>query len=187
MCNNCARGLTLIELLIFIVVIGIAANAMLGVFSSLTRSSASLLPDKQAQAIASSMMNEILAQPFTFCDPDAPNADTAANVAACGAFAEVIGPEAGPETRNGGTPFDNVNDYHNLAQIQVTRLNQPLGGGVAPIVGLTGYFYQILVVTTNALPAVPANDALLVTVTVTAPNGAVTRLQGIRTRYAPNT
>lgn len=59
------RGLTLIELLVFIVIIGIAANAMLAVFANLTRSSASLLPDKQAQAIANSMMQTILAQPFS--------------------------------------------------------------------------------------------------------------------------
>ena len=186
MCNKPARGLTLIELMVFIVVVGIAANAMLGVFSSLTRSSANLLPDKQAQAVASSLMNEILAQPFTFCDPDAPNADTAANVAACGAFAEAIGPEAGPETRNGGTPFDNVNDYHSVAQIPASRLNQPLGAGVALIPGLLNYSYQVIIAPTG-LPNVPLNAALLITVTVTAPNGAVARLQGIRVRYAPTT
>ena len=57
-------GLTLIELLIFIVIVGIAATAILGVFGSLTRNSASMLPEKQAQAFAASKLAEIMAQPF---------------------------------------------------------------------------------------------------------------------------
>jgi prepilin-type N-terminal cleavage/methylation domain-containing protein len=58
------RGLTLIELLVFIVIVGIAATAILGVFGSLTRNSAGLLPEKQAQAFAASKLAEIMAQPF---------------------------------------------------------------------------------------------------------------------------
>ncbi len=57
-------GLTLIELLVFIVIVGIAATAILGVFGSLTRNSAALLPEKQAQAFAASKLAEIMAQPF---------------------------------------------------------------------------------------------------------------------------
>lgn len=59
-----AHGLTLIELLVFIVIVGIAATAILGVFGSLTRQSASLLPEKQAQVLAASKLQEIMAQPF---------------------------------------------------------------------------------------------------------------------------
>lgn len=58
------RGLTLIELLVFIVIVGIAATAILGVFGSLTRQSANLLPEKQAHAIAASKLTEVMAQPF---------------------------------------------------------------------------------------------------------------------------
>ena len=196
MCNKPARGLTLIELMVFIVVVGIAANAMLGVFSSLTRSSANLLPDKQAQAVASSLMNEILAQPFTFCDPDdlarAPLAINAAPFPpGCTSAGNVenLGPEAG-ETRNGLTAFDNVNDYHSVLPIAVVTVpNQPPATGVTAIPSLTGYTYQVTVAPTPARPNVIAtpNDALLVTVTVTAPNGSVARLQGIRVRYTPRT
>ncbi|MEQ1593401.1 MAG: type II secretion system protein [Thiobacillus sp.] len=74
MYNKRQRGLTLIELLVFIVIIGIAANAMLAVFANLTRTSAGLLPDKQAQAIANGVMQEILAQPFaSIGSPYTPN------------------------------------------------------------------------------------------------------------------
>jgi MSHA pilin protein MshD len=70
MCNKprchrqAERGLTLIELLVFIIILGVAATAILGVFGSLTRSSANLLPEKQAQAFAASKLAEIMAQPF---------------------------------------------------------------------------------------------------------------------------
>jgi MSHA pilin protein MshD len=63
-CRQAERGLTLIELLVFIVILGVATTAILGVFGSLTRSSANLLPEKQAQAFAASKLAEIMAEPF---------------------------------------------------------------------------------------------------------------------------
>ena len=181
MCNKSERGLTLIELLVFIVIVGIAANAMLAVFGSLTRNSASLLPDKQALAIASSMMNEILAQPFTFCDPNDIRAATATSATisptGCASLLENMGPEPG-ETR---TTFDNVNDYNGLV---LNPVSNP--GGVA-VPGLPGYTVQVSVVGAGAFPGVPAAETLRVTVSVTAPNGTVARLDGVRMRFAPTT
>lgn len=182
------RGLSLIELLIFIVIVGIAATAILGVFGSLTRSSASLLPDKQAQAIAASMLREIMAQPFTFCDPNSPNADTAAapTVAACGGPTEAnFALEAG-ENYATRTTLDNVNDYngYNL------DVSYPDGTAVTNLTG-TGYTVGVAVVNVPggiaSVPAVPAIETLHVTVTVTPPTGAPARLDGVRIRYAPNT
>jgi len=68
-CRQVARGLTLIELLIFIIILGVAATAILGVFGSLTRSSANLLPEKQAQSFAASKLAEIMAEPFATVIP----------------------------------------------------------------------------------------------------------------------
>jgi len=186
--SQAERGLTLIELLIFIVIVGIAATAILGVFGSLTRNSASLLPDKQAQAIAAGMLDEILAQPFTFCDPDDPAAPTALAPGGCAVQESAMAGELG-ETRNGATPFDNVNDYHSAAQLPVSLPNQPPATGVTAVAGLPGYTYQVTVAPTNALPnvAVTPNDALLVTVTVRLNGTLVSQLQGVRIRYAPNT
>jgi MSHA pilin protein MshD len=178
------RGLTLIELLVFIVIIGIAANAMLAVFANLTRTSAGLLPDKQAQAIANSMMQEILAQPYTFCDPDAPNASTAtaATSAQCGVNrVENIGPENVPapvETRSGVRPFDNVNDYNLFNTTANTLSGLP---------AQAGYIVQVAVQSAGLIAGVPATETLRVTVTVTPPTGAPVNLDGVRFRYAPNT
>ncbi len=182
MCNKSQDGLTLIELLVFIVIVGIAANAMLAVFGSLTRNSASILPDKQAQAIASAMMNEILAQPFTFCDPNDAQATTATSASigpsGCASMIENMGPEPG-ETRAGPTPFDNVNDYNGF---NIT------GNALSGLPGLTGYNVGVAIIhPPNPISGVPANEILQVTVTVTAPNGATARLDGVRFRYTPTT
>ncbi len=183
MCNKHAtRGLTLIELLIFIVIVGIAATAMLAVMGSLTRQSAGLLPEQQAEVVAAGLLDEILAQPYTFCDPDAPNAASAtvATVAACGGPTENgLGPEAG-ETRGGAAPFDNVNDYNGYA----APVLFPDGSAVA---GLPGYTVQVRVQGAGAIAGVPAAQTLRVTVTVNGPTGVLARQEGVRIRYAPNT
>jgi len=183
MCNKrTARGLTLIELLVFIVIVGIAATAMLAVMGNLTRQSASLLPEQQARAVAAGLLDEILAQPYTFCDPDAPNAATAtvATVAACGGPTEdSLAPEPG-ETRGGATPFDNVNDYNGY----VGTVSFPDNSGVA---GLPGYTVRVQVQSAGAIGAVPGGETRRVTVTVNGPTGELARQEGVRIRHAPNT
>jgi len=182
-------GLSLIELLVFIVIVGIAATAILGVFGSLTRSSAGLLPDKQAQAIAASMLREIMAQPYTYCDPDTPNASTAiaATPTACGGANRVenLGPEAFPapvETRGAAvSPFDNINDYNGYNSAAVSF---PDGTAVA---SLAGYAVSVRVASAGVISGVPAAATLRVTVIVTPPTGAPAILDGVRIRYAPNT
>lgn len=191
MCNKAdfnpqaERGLSLIELLVFIVIVGIAATAILGVFGSLTRSSASLLPDKQAQAIAASMLREIMAQPYTYCDPTSPNASTAAaaTVAACGGATENNFVLEALESHAIRTTLDNVNDYngYNL------DVSYPDGTAVTNLTG-TGYNVGVAVVNVpGGIAGVLAIDTLHVTVTVTPPTGAPARLDGVRIRYAPKT
>lgn len=183
MCNRRRfgqRGLSLVELLIFIILLGVAATAMLNVFGSLARNSASLLPDKQAQAIAASLLAEVMAQPFTFCDPNDGNAATAASPAGCASLPEATGPEAG-ETRGGVSPFDNVNDYAGFGPVAVSFPDS------STVAGLGGYTMQVAVASAGAIAGVPAAETLRVTVTVTAPGGAITRLDGVRIRHTPNT
>jgi MSHA pilin protein MshD len=59
------RGLSLIELIIFIVVVSIAVVGVLGVFNVTARASADPLVRKQSTTVAESMLNEILAKDFT--------------------------------------------------------------------------------------------------------------------------
>ncbi|HOZ65208.1 MAG TPA: type II secretion system protein, partial [Burkholderiaceae bacterium] len=107
------RGFTLIELIMFIVVISGALAGVLTVFIQATRGSAEPQLRRQAMAIAESLLEEVQLMPFTYCDPDDVVAETAASAAGC-TTAEAMGPEAG-ETRTASPQFDNVNDYNGYA------------------------------------------------------------------------
>jgi Tfp pilus assembly protein PilV len=71
------RGLSLVELIMFIVIVGAAVAGIIAVISRTTQSSADPMVRKQALAIAEAMMEEVRLQPFTYCDPDDPTAATA--------------------------------------------------------------------------------------------------------------
>ncbi|MGE0355585.1 MAG: type II secretion system protein [Burkholderiales bacterium] len=165
------RGISLIELVLFIVVVGAGLAGVLTVFNVTVSRSADPLPAKQAWAIAESLLEEVELAAETMCDPDDANALTAASAADCASLPEGPGPEPGD-----GRPFDNVNDYDGFAMAGITDLTG------APIAGLGAYNASIAVSST-ALAGAPA---LLITVTVTGPRGATATLSGYRTRHAPN-
>jgi MSHA pilin protein MshD len=178
------HGITLIELIVFIVIVGVALTGMLTVFNLTARTGADPMIRKQMLAIAEGLMDEVAAQPFTWCDPDDPVAATAISaVCATQEFTAPGAPEAG-ETRVGPAPpfFDNVNDYNGLAGI----INN-ITGTAMPV----GYSAGITVVQSALGPLVPlANQvplaaSLLITVTVSFNNENLT-VQGYRTRYVPN-
>lgn len=176
------RGLSLIELLVFIVVVGIAVTGLLSVFSLNARTSADPVVQKQALAIADSLLEEVLAQPYTYCDPDDANVETANSVADCVTPETAMGPEvAQGESRNANfTPYDNVNDYNGFA---MTGIVDPSGNAVPD---LNGYTASVQVQPAGAFNGIPAGETLLVTVTVTGPGNHGVTLSGYRTRYAPN-
>nr|AMK59143.1 hypothetical protein Tbd_0756 [uncultured bacterium UPO42] len=174
------HGVTLIELIVFIVIVSVGLVGILSVLNLTTRSSADPLIRKQMLAIAEGLLDEVAAQPFTWCDPDDPAAATTISPAC--ATPENLGPEAG-ETRNDArTPFDNVNDYNGLANI-TTGIT-----GITGIVVPPGYSAAIAVAQDALGPVgavVPAAAALRITVTVSFGNENLV-VEGYRTRYAPN-
>src|SRR3989440_4712531 len=114
------HGISLIELIVFIVIVGIAVAGVVGALSMATRASADPMIQKQALAIAEALLEEVQLQPFTYCDPDDPNAASASSAAGCtggagGANDEnrlPLGPESGEARTSAATPFDNVSDYN---------------------------------------------------------------------------
>ncbi len=175
------RGLSLIELLVFIVVVGIAVTGVLSVYSLTARSSADPVVQKQALAIAESLLEEVLTKPYTHCDPDDANAETASSPAGCAVAAETaMGPEAGETRYSNLTPFDNVNDYNGFSMAGIDDLSN------TAVAGLAGYSAAVQVRPAGAFNGIPAGETLLVTVTVTAPGNQGVTLSGYRTRYAPN-
>ena len=180
-------GATLIELVIFMVIVGIA---MAGIVSSINfnaQHSSDPVVKKQALAIAEALMEEIELMPFTWCDPDDANVRTATSSAGCATLSENnTAPEPG-ETRGGATPFDNVNDYNGYcmatAGCAISNIRD-INGTLIP--NLNGYTALVAVGTgsLNGITA-PSGAALHIKVTVTGPLNTTVVLEGFRTRYAP--
>ncbi|MDP2170307.1 MAG: prepilin-type N-terminal cleavage/methylation domain-containing protein [Rhodocyclaceae bacterium] len=178
------RGLTLIELIVFIVIVGVALAGVLTVLNHTTRHSADPLVRKQALAIGEAILEEMMLQPFTWCDPDDPAAATAMAHAGCATPENVMAPEADePTTANGhlrstgARPWDNANDYNGL----VTTTNIA-GGGPAIYTARVDVKGAIL---HGVGDGTSASAALRITVDVLAP-GETIRVEGFRTRHSPN-
>jgi MSHA pilin protein MshD len=184
MSSSRQRGLSLLEVVIFIVVLGIAITGMAILYNQLTLASVDPLVRKQAVAIANSLMEEIQLRPFTYCDPDDPLVITAGSPAAC-ATPEGIGAEGG-ETRYADPRFDNVSDY--AAFPAMVGSIQDINNNT--IAGLTGYSATVAVAEASADFAVPGgvplDEALRITISVSGPGNLTVVLQGYRLRYAPN-
>jgi MSHA pilin protein MshD len=191
-----ARGLSLLEVVVFIVVLGVGFAGLLILYNQATTASVDPLVRKQALAIAQSILEEIEARPYTYCDPDDANVYTAgsATVGAggCDSTVESIGPEG--ETRYANPRFDNVSDYHGFCMGPGTPACPSAVITTAssnPINQLADYRVDVAVAQITAgdgLPAsVPITEGLRITVSAKhVPTGTVVSLDGYRLRYAPN-
>jgi MSHA pilin protein MshD len=182
MCTDHLRhrqtGLTIIELIVFIVIVGTALAGVLTVLNIAMKGSSDPVVRKQGLAIAEALLEEVMLQPFTWCDPDDSNAATATGYASCTTAENNSSPEAGESRTSNITPFDNVNDYNGQ---QVTT--NIAGGGAAPYSANVTVAPAVL----NGIgDATTSSSALLITVTVNTGSETL-RLQGYRTRYSPNT
>lgn len=179
-------GVTLIELIVFMVIVGVGVIGLLSVTNSTIMHSADPMLRKQALAIAESLLLEIEQRPFTWCDPSDANALTATSAAGCATTPEVFGPEAGESRYSNSNPFDNVNDYAGFAMPDASCAGICALGDAAPIAALAGYAATVSVVPAGAdLGLADPSAALKITVTVSGQNESIA-LVGYRTRYAPN-
>lgn len=181
------HGLTLVELIMFIVVVSIGVVGILQVWSTSVRGSADPLAYKQALAIAEALLEEIELQPFTVCDPTDPAASFAINAASCTVLAEGFGPELeveGVQQRGSVTrPLNNVNDYGGNASgvPNALMLNGILDQNGTPIAALQAYSATVTI-TNDPLGSVPAAESLRIDVNVQG-RGANVTLTGYRLQY----
>jgi MSHA pilin protein MshD len=187
-------GISFIELVMFIVIVSVGVAGVLSVMTTTTRHSADPLVQKQALAIAESLLEEIELQPFTICDPtDAKVVDPLITTAAGCTTAEALGPETGESRYSTSRPFNNVNDY-GATTSGTENLLMPAGIvdiNNTPIAALAGYsagvtITQQAIAAVGAAPAVAANASLRIDVRVKGPGGTDITLTGYRLRYAPN-
>ena len=199
-----ARGFTLIDLLVMIVLLGVVAGAMTLLFTRLAVQSSDTLRAREALAVAQALLNEVRMMPFTYCDPQDTKATTATGAfvggTGCQATVEALGPEPGEGrtvtavTTPPNARFDNVNDYNNFAQPNAGCAGlcdiggNLLSGPNSPLQGCR----TLVTTTAQSMPGVAALDAngrpqaLRITVRVSCPNLNDVVLEGIRMRYAPN-
>jgi MSHA pilin protein MshD len=156
-------GFTLPELILLIVVIAIGLAGILMVFQRAVSASADPVINKQAIAIAESMIDEILLMPF-----NKPAGSTFAG--GCANATQANRPR-----------FDSVQDYDCFPHAggpPVTGITTING---AAIPGLAAYSVRVAVADT-ALQTVPAADSRRITVTVTGP-GTTVELQGFKLNF----
>ena len=183
------RGLTLIELIAFIVIVGAGVAGVLSVYQNIAATNADPMVRKQQLAIAESLLLEIEQQAFTYCDQSDANFETAVSGVGCATAAhnqDTLG-AAGPANGKARDQYDNVGNYHGL---KLNNKVTDLGGNAA----VEGYSAEVTItqVGDNAafsgLAGITKNDVLRIEVSVTGP-AAISqpvRLVGYRARYAPH-
>jgi len=150
-------GITLIELVIFMVIVGIA---MAGIISSINfniQHSADPVVKKQALAIAEALLEEVMLENFS--DPDGlPNVVEASR-----------------------DLYDDIDDYNNYSRNGISSINEP----ATTITGLENYNVSVVVDSTVDLNGVNGGKAkrITITITVTGPLNTTVLLEGYRTNY----
>ena len=173
-------GLSLVELIMFIIIVSVGVAGILTVFNLTVQKSADPQVRRQMLAVAEALLEEAEFKPFTYCDPDDPFAATAGSSAGCtggpgGPNDESklpLGPEASDTSR---AVFDNVSDYNGLSRSPASDIN----GNT-----ISGYSATISVTQQQLEASVPLDASLRITVTVTHGSDTLS-LSGYRLRYAP--
>lgn len=148
------RGLTLIELIMFIVIVGVALAGIAAAINYNVQHTADPVVKKQALAIAESMLEEVMLQNYS--DPDGSN---------------------GGETDRSN--WDDVDDYHGYASTGIYAIDD-LG---TPISGLSDYAVSVQVTPVASFNGI-SGQTKRITVTVTGPINTTVTLEGYRTNHA---
>ena len=153
------RGVTLVELVIAIVIVGIAAAALYSAMASITARSADPMLRQQSLAIAEAYLEEISLQAFP---------------------ARASCPVSNDGNERGS--FDDVCDYNGLTYGGAIPLAPRTALSSDPVAGLEAY-KVVVQVSANVLHDISASDALRIRVMVTDPVGQTLELASYRTRY----
>ncbi|MCX7627449.1 MAG: prepilin-type N-terminal cleavage/methylation domain-containing protein [Methylophilaceae bacterium] len=148
------RGISLIELIVFIVIVGVALAGIAAAINYNVQHSVDPVVKKQALAIAESMLEEVMLQ--NYADPDGTN--------------------TGESNRSN---WDDVDDYHGYTSTGIYAIDDL----TTPISGLSDYTVSVQVETVASFNGISGQTKRIV-VTVTGPIGTTVKLEGYRTHYA---
>lgn len=183
------HGLTLIEAILFMMIVGIALAGIIGVLNLTTKGSADPLRRKQALMIAEGLLEEVQQAKFSYCDVTDPKADNDKTTSSAGCTVpENWGPEPG-----GSRPFDNVNDYVSAPNVAQSSFNDAGGRLVdanGELIDVEGYTATVTITPESlggiAVSSASAADADVLRIRVEVRfDGESLFLDAYRTRYAP--
>jgi MSHA pilin protein MshD len=167
-----ARGFTLLEVILFIVIVSVGLAGVLTVFSTGVRSSADPMIRKQAILIAEATMNEIMQKSFQN-DP----ADPANTSATLGCTPNTAPITCAANSWANRPNYNDVDDYNGFNQTGILQID-----GSTAVNGLANYTLQINVAGA-ALSGIAAANAKRIVVTVTNGGTESVNLTGYRTNY----
>ena len=159
-------GLSLIELIVFIVIVSVGVAGILSVLNLTVAKSADPMLRKQTLAVAEAMMDEILAKDYQN-DPADPN-----NSSATLGCTPATAPSCGVNTVLDRPNYNDVDDFNGWNQTGVYQLD----GTLASILGTYTVAVAVAATTLNGVAAKQ------VTVTVTGDTETIV-LFGFRTNY----
>lgn len=152
-----SRGVTLVELIVFMVIIGVAMAGIFAAFNTITTGSADPQLRKQMLAIAESLMEEIQLKPFTCTSGCA-----------------------------GSRPFDSVKDYNGFGMTGIKDITGADVAGLESYSAAVAVDEATATLGSGG-NTVGAGSVALITVTVTRSGMPNVVLHGYRTNYAPET
>lgn len=153
-------GLSLIELVMFMVIVGVAMAGIVSAINYNVQHSADPVVKKQALAIAESMLEEVMLQNFS--NPTSG-----------------FTPTALPPPTAERNQFDDVGDYNGYTSFGVYSIDNLS----TPITGLSSYSVSVSVDSEANLNGITGGKAKRITVTVTGPLNTTVVLEGYRTDY----
>ncbi len=174
-----SSGMTMIELIIFIVIVSVGVAGILSVLAVTVWKSADPLVQKQAQAFAEGLLEEIQTASFAYCDGADPQLAYAKAASACtGGIGDTYGPEL-----NEARPYDSVIDYASAANTPTPIAATDLSSSIQAPAGYTA----MVTIGPAALGDITlaSGDALLIMVVVSGPGGTAATAEGYKTRRVP--
>jgi|GEM_PF-6616221 len=155
----------------FILIVSIAVTAVVNLLALSVAGSGDPLVRRQSLAVGEALVQEIDAVPYhqkNSYNPTGPD--------------DAIGPEAGESRAGTVLPFNNPNDYAGYSESGIVTPDGTVIAGLGSYSASVAAAQQALGSGTNV---VPASDGLLVSVTVTSPNGEPFTISSFRAMYAP--
>ena len=151
------QGISLIELVLFIVIVSVAVSGVLSVINVANTGSVDPLIHKQTLAIAESLLEEIELQNF----------------------ASPTGGFQGEPIQTNRNSFDDIADYNGFSTIGVF----PADGSLVVVPGLGAYNVNVAVDNVGVDWGIAGAEAVSITVTVTPPSGNPLTTIGYRFNY----